>query len=60
MAKSKSKRPAAALDEIELHSDAWQRFEKFVETKVTTRPAPTPKPTASRAKSTTGKRPKKA
>jgi hypothetical protein len=53
------KKKAAGLAEIELHPDAWKRFEKFVDTKVTTRPAPKPKATPSRAKATSRKSAKK-
>jgi hypothetical protein len=49
--------PTKGLDEIELHPDAWKRFENFVKAKVPTRPA---KPTASRPKATSRKRAKKA
>ncbi len=55
MAKKKSE-----LDEIELHPDAWKRFETFVDTKVRTRATPAKKATASRAKAATRKRANKA
>jgi hypothetical protein len=47
------------LDAIELHPDAWQRFEKFVDTKVRTTAAPT-KRKPSRPKATTAKPGRKA
>jgi hypothetical protein len=57
MAKPQKKK--SGLDSIELHPDAWDRFENFVKTKVPTRaPAPA-KPTASRSKGASGKSSKK-
>jgi hypothetical protein len=50
----------AELDAIELHPDAWDRFENFVDTKVrTTAPAPAKRKT-SRPKTPSRKRPKTA
>ena len=43
------------LSEIELHADAWDRFERFVKSSI-----PTRKPTASRPKAATKKARKKA
>ncbi len=48
---------SAGLADIELHQDAWQRFENFVTANVPKHPA---KPTASRAKAATRKRAKMA
>ena len=45
------------LEAIELHPDAWKRFEGFVTAKVPNRPAA--KPPASRAKSPAGRKPRK-
>jgi len=49
------KKKLTGLDAIELHPDAWKRFERFVKTSV-----PTRKPTASRPKTATKKTRKKA
>jgi hypothetical protein len=57
MPKPRSKK--SSLDEIELHPDAWKRFEKFVDTQVRTHARPAKKPTASRPKATSQKRAKK-
>jgi hypothetical protein len=56
---AKTKKPVGLAD-IELHHDAWKRFENFVDANVRTRAAPTKKPTASRPKATSRKRAKKA
>jgi len=56
MASSKKK---SELDEIELHPDAWERFEKFVDTKVQTKKSSAKKSTASRAKAASRKPAKK-
>jgi hypothetical protein len=57
MVKPQKKKPK--LEEIELHPDAWERFEDFVDTKVRTSAAPAKKPTASRPKATSRKPTKK-
>ena len=59
MANSKPKK-TSDLSEIELHADAWERFEKFVETSVKTRHPAAPKAAMSRGKAATEKQRKKA
>jgi len=54
MAKPSPKKPGT-LEDIELHSDAWERFEKFVDTKVRTSATPIKKPTTSRPKTASRK-----
>jgi hypothetical protein len=44
------------LEDIELHPDAWDRFEKFVKKAIPTSRAPKAKRTASRAKAASRKR----
>jgi hypothetical protein len=58
MKKAPPKKPDLA--DIELHPDAWKRFEDFVTAKVPTRPAPTPKRKPSRTKAATSKAKKRA
>jgi hypothetical protein len=54
---TKSTKKTSDLADIELHPDAWKRFENFVKAKVPNRPA---KPTPSRPKAASRKRTKKA
>ncbi len=55
---TKSKK--SELDEIELHPDAWKRFESFVKTKVPNRPPAKNKPAPSRPKAASRKPRRKA
>ncbi|HTW34323.1 MAG TPA: hypothetical protein VMD53_06885 [Rhizomicrobium sp.] len=50
MPKKPQDQKSAALADIELHPDAWDRFEDFITTKVPNRPAAAPAPKPSRAK----------
>jgi hypothetical protein len=55
--KAVAKKPK--LEDIELHPDAWNRFERFVKTSVRKPSAPKPKSTPSRAKPAIAKRRRK-
>jgi hypothetical protein len=57
---AKSTKAPSGLDAIELHPDAWARFERYVDTSVRTRPAAKPKAATSRPKATSKKRRKTA
>jgi hypothetical protein len=56
---AKPQKKTAELEDIELHHDAWKRFEDFVDTKVCIAAAPS-KRTPSRAKATSRKASKSA
>lgn len=58
MSKPQTKKAAkSAAEDIELHPDAWERFEKFVTDKVPTRPVPKAAPSRAKAASRKPRKP---